>query len=150
MNYWPAEITNLPECFLPLSDFIGRLAVNGAQTAKVNYGINRGWLAHHNSDVWAQTAPTGGYDSDPKGAPRWSCWPMAGVWLCQHLWEHYAFGGDKKYLSKTAYPLMKGAAEFLLQWLQKDTGNRLLDYQPIHLANRFRYIDRKERNRTEI
>ena len=116
MNYWPAEITNLPECFLPLSDFIGRLAVNGAQTAKVNYGINRGWLAHHNSDVWAQTAPTGGYDSDPKGAPRWSCWPMAGVWLCQHLWEHYAFGGDKKYLSKTAYPLMKGAAEFLLQW----------------------------------
>ena len=104
MNYWPAEITNLPECFLPLSDFIGRLAVNGAQTAKVNYGINRGWLAHHNSDVWAQTAPTGGYDSDPKGAPRWSCWPMAGVWLCQHLWEHYAFGGDKKYLSKTAYP----------------------------------------------
>ena len=141
MNYWPAEITNLPECFLPLSDFIGRLAVNGAQTAKVNYGINRGWLAHHNSDVWAQTAPTGGYDSDPKGAPRWSCWPMAGVWLCQHLWEHYAFGGDKKYLSKTAYPLMKGAAEFLLQWLQKDpeTGYWITTSP----ENRFRYIDKE-------
>lgn len=144
MNYWPAEITNLPECFLPLSDFIGRLAVNGAQTAKVNYGINRGWLAHHNSDVWAQTSPTGGYDSDPKGAPRWSCWPMAGVWLCQHLWEHYAFGGDKKYLSKTAYPLMKGAAEFLLQWLQKDPETGYWITNPsTSPENRFRYIDKE-------
>ena len=144
MNYWPAEITNLPECFLPLSDFIGRLAVNGAQTAKVNYGSNRGWLAHHNSDVWAQTAPTGGYDSDPKGAPRWSCWPMAGVWLCQHLWEHYAFGGDKKYLSKTAYPLMKGAAEFLLQWLQKDPETGYWITNPsTSPENRFRYIDKE-------
>ena len=144
MNYWPAEITNLPECFLPLSDFIGRLAVNGAQTAKVNYGINRGWLAHHNSDVWAQTAPTGGYDYDPKGAPRWSCWPMAGVWLCQHLWEHYAFGGDKKYLSKTAYPLMKGAAEFLLQWLQKDPETGYWITNPsTSPENRFRYIDKE-------
>lgn len=144
MNYWPAEITNLPECFLPLSDFIGRLAVNGAQTAKVNYGINRGWLAHHNSDVWAQTAPTGGYDSDPKGAPRWSCWPMAGVWLCQHLWEHYAFGGDKKYLSKTAHPLMKGAAEFLLQWLQKDPETGYWITNPsTSPENRFRYIDKE-------
>ena len=144
MNYWPAEITNLPECFLPLSDFIGRLAVNGAQTAKVNYGINRGWLAQHNSDVWAQTAPTGGYDSDPKGAPRWSCWPMAGVWLCQHLWEHYAFGGDKKYLSKTAYPLMKGAAEFLLQWLQKDPETGYWITNPsTSPENRFRYIDKE-------
>lgn len=144
MNYWPAEITNLPECFLPLSDFIGRLAVNGAQTAKVNYGINRGWLAHHNSDVWAQTAPTRGYDSDPKGAPRWSCWPMAGVWLCQHLWEHYAFGGDKKYLSKTAYPLMKGAAEFLLQWLQKDPETGYWITNPsTSPENRFRYIDKE-------
>ena len=144
MNDWPAEITNLPECFLPLSDFIGRLAVNGAQTAKVNYGINRGWLAHHNSDVWAQTAPTGGYDSDPKGAPRWSCWPMAGVWLCQHLWEHYAFGGDKKYLSKTAYPLMKGAAEFLLQWLQKDPETGYWITNPsTSPENRFRYIDKE-------
>ena len=135
MNYWPAEITNLAELHKPF---------NGAQTAKVNYGINRGWLAHHNSDVWAQTAPTGGYDSDPKGAPRWSCWPMAGVWLCQHLWEHYAFGGDKKYLSKTAYPLMKGAAEFLLQWLQKDPETGYWITNPsTSPENRFRYIDKE-------
>lgn len=127
--------------------FHGRLAVNGAQTAKVNYGINRGWLAHHNSDVWAQAAPTGCYDSDPK-AHLDGRWPMAGVWLCQHLWEHYAFGGDKNTCPKRLI-LMKGAAEFLLQWLQKDpeTGTGL---PTIHFTeNRFAISTRKERNRTE-
>lgn len=143
MNYWMTETANLPECFTPLSDFIRRLSVNGAQTARINYGMDRGWLAHHNSDVWAQTAPTGGYDTDPKGSPRWSCWPLAGVWLCQHLWEHYAFGGDRQYLSQTAYPIMKGAAEFLLQWLQKDpeTGKWITN-PSTSPENRFRYMDK--------
>lgn len=143
MNYWMTETANLPECFTPLSDFIRRLSVNGAQTAKINYGMDRGWLAHHNSDAWAQTAPTGGYDTDPKGSPRWSCWPLAGVWLCQHLWEHYAFGGDCQYLSQTAYPIMKGAAEFLLQWLQKDpeTGKWITN-PSTSPENRFRYMDK--------
>lgn len=143
MNYWITETANLPECFTPLSDFIRRLSVNGAQTAKINYGMDRGWLAHHNSDAWAQTAPTGGYDTDPKGSPRWSCWPLAGVWLCQHLWEHYAFGGDRQYLSQTAYPIMKGAAEFLLQWLQKDpeTGKWITN-PSTSPENRFRYMDK--------
>ena len=143
MNYWLTETANLPECFLPLSDFIQRLAVNGARTARINYGMERGWLAHHNSDAWAQTAPTGGYETDPKGSPRWSCWPMAGVWLCQHLWEHYAFGGDRTYLSQTAYPIMKGAAEFLLQWLQKDpqTGKWITN-PSTSPENRFRYTDK--------
>lgn len=143
MNYWMTETANLPECFTPLSDFIRRLSVNGAQTARINYGMNRGWLAHHNSDAWAQTAPTGGYDTDPKGSPRWSCWPLAGVWLCQHLWEHYAFGGDRQYLSQTAYPIMKGAAEFLLQWLQKDpeTGKWITN-PSTSPENRFRYMDK--------
>lgn len=69
---------------------------------------------------------------------------MAGVWLCQHLWEHYAFGGDKKYLSKTAYPLMKGAAEFLLQWLQKDPETGYWITNPsTSPENRFRYIDKE-------
>lgn len=143
MNYWMTETANLPECFTPLSDFIRRLSVNGAQTAKINYGMDRGWLAHHNSDAWAQTAPTGGYDTDPKGSPRWSCWPLAGVWLCQHLWEHYAFGGDRQYLSQTAYPIMKGAAEFLLQWLQKDPETRKWITNPsTSPENRFRYMDK--------
>ena len=142
MNYWLTEVTNLPECFIPLSDFIKRLSVNGAQTAKINYGMKSGWLAHHNSDIWAQTAPTGGYDSDPKGSPRWTCWPMAGVWLCQHLWEHYAFGGDRQYLSQTAYPIMKGAAEFLLQWLQKDPeSGKWITNPSTSPENSFRYID---------
>ena len=143
MNYWMTETANLPECFTPLSDFIRRLSVNGAQTARINYGMNRGWLAHHNSDAWAQTAPTGGYDTDPKGSPRWSCWPLAGVWLCQHLWEHYAFGGDRQYLSQTAYPIMKGAAEFLLQWLQKDPeSGKWITNPSTSPENRFRYMDK--------
>lgn len=142
MNYWPVEMTGLSECFEPLSDFIGQLAKNGEQTAKINYGIQNGWLAHHNSDAWAQTAPTGGYDKDPKGAPRWSCWPMAGAWFCQHLWDHYAFNGDEKYLRETAYPMMKGAVEFMLSWLQKDSSGYLATNPSSSPENRFYYTDK--------
>lgn len=149
MNYWMTETANLPECFLPLSDFIKRLSVNGAQTAKINYGMSCGWLSHHNSDAWAQTAPTGGYATDPKGSPRWTCWPMSGVWLCQHLWEHYAFGGDRQYLSQTAYPIMKGAAEFLLQWLQQDPETGKWGTNPsTSPENSFRYTDKNGKKQT--
>lgn len=142
MNYWPVEMTGLQECFEPLSNFIGQLAKNGEQTAKVNYGIQNGWLAHHNSDAWAQTAPTGGYDKDPKGAPRWSCWPMAGAWFCQHLWDHYAFNGDEKYLRETAYPIMKGSVEFMLEWLQKDSSGYMVTNPSSSPENRFYYTDK--------
>ena len=149
MNYWIAEEANLTECFVPLCDFIKRLAANGAITAKVNYGMNEGWLSHHNSDVWAQTAPTGGYDKDPKGSPRWSCWPMAGIWLCQHLWEHYLYGGDKTYLRDTAYPLMRGAAIFLLQWLQWDEqSGKWITNPSTSPENKFYYIDAKTGKKT--
>lgn len=117
MNYWPAENTNLSECHQPLFSFIKELSVNGAVTAKTNYNIKQGWTAHHNSDLWAKTSPPGGWDKDPRSAARWSCWPMAGGWFSTHLWEHYLFTGDKKFLKEQAYPLMKGAAEFLLNWL---------------------------------
>ena len=118
MNYWPAENTNLSQCHQPLFDFMKELAVNGAKTAKVNYGINEGWVTHHNSDIWAKTSPPGGLDwDDPKAMPRWSAWPMAGAWFSTHLWEHYLFTGDKKFLKNVAYPLMKGAAQFMLHWL---------------------------------
>jgi alpha-L-fucosidase 2 len=120
MNYWPAEITNLSECHIPLFDFMDELAVNGAVTAKTNYGIQSGWLAHHNADVWAKTSPTGGEGWDPRGAPRWSCWPMGGAWFCTHLWEHYQFTGNREFLEKRAWPLMKGSAEFLLLWMVQD------------------------------
>ena len=121
MNYWLAENTNLSECHQPLFDFMKELAVNGAVTAKTNYNINEGWVTHHNSDLWAKTSPPGGQGwIDPRAMPRWSCWPMAGAWFSTHLWEHYLFTGDKKFLQEEAYPLMKGAAQFLLRWLIED------------------------------
>jgi len=129
MNYWLAENTNLSECHQPLFDFIKELAVHGAQTAKVNYNIQEGWVAHHNSDGWAKTSPPGGYDWDPKGAPRWSCWPMAGAWLSLHLWEHFLFTEDTAFLRRT-YPLLKGAAQFMQHWLIKDPATGLLVTNP--------------------
>lgn len=142
MNYWPVDVTGLQECFTPLSDFIGKLAESGAETARVNYGLD-GWCAHHNSDVWAQTAPTGGYSQDPKGSPRWSCWPMAGVWFCQHLWDHYAFTGDREFLENTAYPLMKGSVQFMLGWLQLDGSGYWVTKPASSPENYFVYTDAK-------
>ena len=113
MNYWPAESTNLAELHEPLIDFIEHVAVNGHETARVNYRA-RGWVAHHNSDLWAQSAPVGAYGS---GDPVWASWSGGSAWLSQHLWEHYAYGGDVGYLRRRAYPVMKGAAEFYLDFL---------------------------------
>ncbi|WP_199619605.1 glycoside hydrolase family 95 protein [Paenibacillus alkalitolerans] len=113
MNYWPAETCNMAELHVPLIDFIGRLAENGKKTAETNYGA-RGWVAHHNADLWGQTAPVGDFGD---GDPVWAFWPMGGVWLTQHLWEHYAFSGDEVFLRNTAYPIMKEAALFCLDWL---------------------------------
>lgn len=120
MNYWLAENTNLSECHQPLFDLLKELAVNGAVTAKVNYNINEGWVEHHNTDIWAKTSTVGNFDKDPKSSVRWSAWPMGGAWMSLHLYDHYLFTGDKVFLSKTAYPLMKGAAQFMLHWLVTD------------------------------
>ena len=121
MNYWLTEVTNLPELSKPLFSFLKQLSIRGAETAKVNYGINKGWVAHHNSDVWAKTTPSGNFDQDlDNSMASWSAWPMAGAWLVQQLWSHYVFNGDRVFLSETAYPLMKSAAEFMLEWLQYD------------------------------
>jgi alpha-L-fucosidase 2 len=116
MNYWPAEPCHMAELHEPLIDFIKRLSANGRKTAEINYGA-RGWVAHHNSDLWAQTAPVGDYGI---GDPVWAVWPMGGVWLTQHLWEHYVFSGDEGFLRDTAYPIMKEAALFCLDWLIED------------------------------
>lgn len=126
MNYWLAESTNLSECHEPLLSFISSLARNGAQTAKINYGINEGWCAHHNSDVWAKTSPPGGYEWDPRSQTRWACWPMSGAWFSTHLWEHYLFTGDEKFLREKAWPLMKGSAQFMLAWLVEDANGHLV------------------------
>ncbi|HNT73555.1 MAG TPA: glycoside hydrolase family 95 protein [Anaerolineae bacterium] len=133
MNYWPAEVANLAECHLPLFDLIRALSVNGAKTARINYGC-RGWCSHHNADVWAQSAPVGNYGG---GQPMWANFPLSGAWLCTHLWEHYAFGGDAAFLRDVAYPLMQGAAEFCLDWLIEDGAGRLVTCPAISCENEF-------------
>ncbi|XHR97475.1 hypothetical protein ACFJIV_12925 [Mucilaginibacter sp. UC70_90] len=111
-------------------DFLKELAVNGKVTAKVNYDINEGWVEHHNTDIWAKTSTVGHFDQDPKSSVRWSAWPMGGAWMSLHLYDHYLFTGDKIFLSKTAYPIMKGAAQFMLRWLVTDPNTGCLVTNP--------------------
>ncbi|MGE5944066.1 MAG: glycosyl hydrolase family 95 catalytic domain-containing protein [Flavobacteriales bacterium] len=115
-NYWLAEIANLSELHKPLLTFIKNVAVTGAVTAKTYYGVN-GWAACHNSDIWALSNPVGDFGG---GDPNWANWNMGGTWLATHLWEHYNFTQDVNYLSEEAYPLMKGAVQFCLEWMVKD------------------------------
>jgi alpha-L-fucosidase 2 len=122
MNYWPSEVANLAECHEPLLDFIEMLAVHGRQTAQVNYGAH-GWVAHHNADIWGQTGPVGDYGG---GDPVWANWAMGGAWLSRDFWEHYEFSGDKTFLRDRAWPVMKGAAEFCLDWLIDDGHGHLV------------------------
>jgi alpha-L-fucosidase 2 len=116
MNYWPAEVTNLAELHLPLFDYIAQLVPSGQKTARIHYGA-RGWVAHHLSDVWGRTTPADGVQG---------IWPMGAAWLSQHLWEHYAFGGDREFLARKAYPVMKEAALFMLDFLVADPRGRLV------------------------
>jgi alpha-L-fucosidase 2 len=117
MNYWHAETTNLSECHRALIEMVGDLSRNGAVTAHVNYGAD-GWVSHHNIDLWRQSAPVG--MGTQFADPTWANFCMSGPWLCAHLWEHYRFTGDEQYLRDTAYPIMKGAAEFCVSWLVDD------------------------------
>lgn len=133
MNYWPAEPTNLAECHQPLFDLITDMSVVGQRTAATNYGC-RGWVAHHNVDLWRQTAAVGAYG---QGDPVWALWPMAGAWLCQHLWEHYAFGGDKVFLRERAYPVIRSAAEFCLDWLIENGQEQLVTAPSTSPENKF-------------
>lgn len=121
MNYWPAETCNLAECHEPMFELIRELAQNGAKTAS-DYGC-RGWAAHHNTDIWRMTHAAGG---NGQGNPSWSMWPMAGPWLCAHLWDHYRFSMDEAFLRDKAYPLIRGAAEFCLDWMAQDPSKRHL------------------------
>lgn len=117
MNYWPAEVCNLSELTEPLITQIKHLAVNGKNTA-TNYYKASGWAVHHNSDIWAQTNPVG----EGNGDPKWANWSLGSPWLSQHLYEHYLFTKDMDYLKDTAYPLMKGAALFCMDWLVEKDG----------------------------
>ncbi|MGD0207217.1 MAG: glycoside hydrolase family 95 protein [Verrucomicrobiota bacterium] len=110
MNYWAAEPGNLSECVEPLTAMVMDLAQTGVHTAQVMYGA-RGWVAHHNTDLWRATAPIDG--------PQYGLWPMGGAWLLQNLWEHYQFTGDKKFLKKI-YPALQGSAQFFLDTLVEE------------------------------
>jgi alpha-L-fucosidase 2 len=110
MNYWPAEVCNLSECHEPLFDFIDRLRVPGARTAQVEYGCG-GWVAHYTTDAWLHTAI--------EMLSRYAMWNGGSGWLVQHLWEHYAFTGDRAFLRRS-WPAMKGAAEFYLDYMVED------------------------------
>jgi len=121
-NYWLAENTNLSEMHRPLLGFIKNLSVTGRVTAKTFYGVN-GWAVCHNSDIWAMTNPVGDFG---KGDPVWANWNMGGAWLSTHLWEHYLFTQDKNYLKNEAYELMRGAAQFCLEWMVEDKDGKLI------------------------
>lgn len=116
MNYWPAQVTNLAECHEPLVRMVTELVENGSRAAKVHWGA-RGWVCHHNTDLWRACAPIDG--------PLWGMWPTGGAWLCKHLWDHYEFAPDKNYLAKI-YPVLKGAAEFFVDTLVEEPKHKWL------------------------
>ena len=112
MNYWPAEVANLAETHEPFFDFIEALAtVSGRRLARDFYGT-RGFVAHYTSDAWLVTPNTGN--------PQWALWQMGGAWATRHFMEHYWFTGDRVFLAKRAYPILRGASLFLLDWLVPD------------------------------
>ena len=123
MNYWPAESGNLEECVWPLIDKIKSMVPQGEKTAKVHWGVNEGWVEHHNTDLWNRSAPIDG---------AWGLWPSGAGWLSTHLWEHFLYNPtDKEYL-KDVYPTMKGAALFFVNSLVEEptTGNKYLVTAP--------------------
>jgi alpha-L-fucosidase 2 len=133
MNYWPAEVANLSEMHMPFIDFIKNVAATGKVTAKEFYHA-KGWALHHNSDIWALSNPVG---DKGNGDPTWANWTMGSPWLSQHLWWHYQFTKDKKYLKEVAYPLMKGAAEFCEDWLVEDKDGYLVTAPSVSPENAF-------------
>ena len=120
MNYWPAEVTNLSELHEPFIKMVKEVAETGAETAKTMYGA-KGWVLHHNTDIWRITGPV---DFAASGM-----WPTGGAWFCRHLWEHYLHTGDKEFLAEV-YPLMKGAAEFFLDFMIVEPENGWLVVAP--------------------
>jgi alpha-L-fucosidase 2 len=120
MNYWPSEVTALPELSSPLFSMLKDLSVTGQQSASRLYD-SRGWMLHHNTDIWRITGPVdGGF---------FGIWPMGGAWLCRHIWEHYLFTGDKQFL-KEYYPVLKVAAIFYSNTLQEEPDHHWLVVAP--------------------
>lgn len=133
MNYWPAEVCNLSECHLPFLNYVREISANGAQTARNFFGAE-GWSLSHNADIWGQTNPVG---NRGWGDPVWANWYVGAPWVCQHLYEHYRFTGDEKYLSEEAYPVMKEAARFCLDWLVEGKDGHLVTAPSTSPENRY-------------
>jgi alpha-L-fucosidase 2 len=132
MNYWPAEVCNLSELHEPLFDLLDRARKDGRRVARELYGA-RGFVLHHNTDGWGHAVPIDGIGS--------GLWPMGAAWLSLHLWEHYDFTRDRDFLARRAYPVMKEAAEFLLDYLYDDGQGRLISGPSISPENRYRLPD---------
>ena len=132
-NYWLSENSNLSEMYRPLLTFIKNASVTGAITAQTFYGCN-GWVLCHNSDIWAMSNPVGNFGS---GDPSWANWNMGGTWLSTNLWEHYIFTKDIDFLKNSGYPLMKGAAQFCLDWLVEDKDGKLITSPSTSPENRY-------------
>ena len=115
MNYWPSGPFGLADAAEPLVSLVERLARTGGRVARELYGC-RGWVAHHNSDLWGWSLPVG----MGRGAPSWATWWMGGVWLCHSLWDQVEYAGDDELLRERVWPLMRGAAEFCLDWMVVD------------------------------
>jgi alpha-L-fucosidase 2 len=128
MNYWPAEVCNLAECHLPLFKQIERMKEPGRITAKKMYGCG-GFVAHHNTDIWGDTAPQDLYMPATQ-------WPMGAAWLCLHIWEHYQFTLDKKFLQE-AYETLKDAAQFFVDFLIEDSQGRLVTCPSVSPENTY-------------
>lgn len=111
-NYWAAETGAMPEMHMSLFTYMKELQGSGELTAKAYYGVDKGWCLAHNTDIWAMTCPVGLRTGDPS----WANWNMGGAWVSTHIWEHYTFSLDKTFLEEY-YPVLKGAAEFCLEWL---------------------------------
>jgi alpha-L-fucosidase 2 len=132
MNYWPAEVANLAETHGPLFDLVRSSLASGRRTAREMYGC-RGFCFHHNLDAWGDTAPV---DYAYCGT-----WPMGGAWLALHFWEHYRFGLDREFLRREAYPVMKGTAEFLADFLIEDGKGHLVTNPSYSPENSYRMAD---------
>ena len=132
MNYWPAEVCNLRELHEPLFDLVKMSLESGRRTAKEMYGAG-GFVFHHNLDAWADTAPV--------DYAHCGVWPMGGAWLALHFWEHYQFGLDRTFLSHEAYPVMKEASQFLLDYLIDDGKGHLVTNPSYSPENFYRMAD---------
>lgn len=136
MNYWPVNTGNLSECHMPLFNLLQRLAINGRDTARDMYDC-RGWCCHHNTDIWADTAP------QDEWMPA-TLWPLGGAWLCLHVWEHFLFDENIEVL-KWMFPVLHGCVEFLIDFLVEDaTGSWLVTSPSLSPENTFIDVNGKK------